>query len=239
MSGIKSIIGLVAGALALYWHKIDLDAEYQRKEKELAEERQEYLDELDKKDKIINPNGDANQPPVSIVGTVTMGGVNLNMLQIVLSIKNNSTIPVELEDWRCELYVGGYKSNAVLPATTLGITIPAGQTRDFRLYARGDVAFPYGTWKSVKNSLCKIANVGYIGAGAYIKADLIPAELDVEVVWDVEGEKQPAFIYNVPCAFSFPYTGWTVGVWTGYNAGNKAQNEASGSFWNDYYKANE
>lgn len=235
---IKSIIGLVAGAVGIYWYKQDLEAEYQELQKELQRQMQALVDDIAERDKIINPNGSTNQPPITIVGEVTMGGLTLNMLEIVLVLKNYGSVQVELKDWRCELSVGGIVSTRVIPSNLTGIIIPAGQTREFRLYARGDEAFP-GIYGTVKSSLAAILGKDRITANTYIPASKDPAELDIQVLWDVEGNEREFQMFNVPCSFSWPSSVWTVGAWTGYNAGKEKQQDKNPSYWEKYDTHNE
>lgn len=227
---IKSIIGLLAGVVGIYWYKQDLEAEYQERQKEQQRQMQALLDDIAERDKIINPNGSTNQPPVTIVGEVTMGGLTLNMLEIVLVLKNYGSVQVELKDWFCELSVGGIVSGRVFPANLSGVIIPAGQTREFRLYARGDEAFP-GVYGTVKSSLAAMLGQDKIKANTYIPATDSPAELDIQVLWDVEGNEREVQMFNVPCSFSWPFAGWTVGLWTGYNAGKEKQQAKNPSHW--------
>ena len=235
MGLLKTVIGLASGALGLHYYKLNLDAQFEEQRQALEKERQAYIDELAKKDKIINPNGDANTPPVTIVGAVHMGGLTLNMVEIELTIKNTSSIQVELEDWRCELSVGGIKSLVVIPSNIAGIIIPAGQTRTFRLYARGQMPFPRGLYNSVKDALEDMAIPPRpFKANFSLPASQKPAELDIAVLWNLEGETQEAYFYNVPCSFTYHYAGWTVGIWTGYNAGKEKQQAKNPSYWTKY-----
>lgn len=229
---VKSIIGILSGAVALFWYKSALDAEYNKLKKEFDKERQEYVDEIAERDAIINPNGSVNNPPVAIVGSVTMGGLTLNMLEIELTIKNYSDVDVELGDWRCRLTVGGVVSERVIPASLLRVKIPANKTRVVRLYARGDEAFPSSALiKEVKFGLLNGAS---LTKGTMIPAELTPAELDISVLWYWSGGEKEAHIFDVPCSFYYPYAGWTVGVWVGYNAGNKNQQDMNPSYWEKY-----
>lgn len=229
----KPIVSLIATVLVLHWYKRDLDVRYDEQQKQNQQYQQELVDIISEQEKIINPNGSADQPPVSIVGAVTMGGLTLNMLEIELTIKNNSKIQVEMADWRTELSVGGIKSIRVIPSNLASVIIPAGQTRVFRLYARGDEAFP-GNYKTVKDSLTAMMGKKQFGSNLYIPAKDKPAELDIAVLWDVEGNEKEAKIFNIPCSFQYPSAVWTVGTWTGYNAGKPKQQEKNPSYWDKY-----
>lgn len=229
---LKSIIGILASAAGVYWYKKVLDAEYEDRVEDLNAERQAYVDEIAKKDAIINPNGSSSQPPVSIVGSVTMGGLTLNMLEICLTIKNYSTVDVDLGDWRSVLTVGGVTSLRVFPSNLIRVNIPAGQTREIRLYARGDVAYPGAdVLKEVKRGLVGDSR---LSKGTMIPASKRPAQLDIDVLWYWSGGQEEAHIYNVPCSFYYPYAGWTVGQWVGYNAGKENQQDKNPSYWEKY-----
>lgn len=224
----KLAIGLIAGAAGLWYYKKQLDAEFEGKSKAFDEERQDYLDELAAKDKIINPNGSANQPPVSIVGSVTMGGYTLNQLEVNLDIKNNSSYEVILGDWRSVLTVGGVESTRVFPSNLLKVSIPANSTKSIRLYARGDMAFP-----RVYDEVIRGLGIDKLTRGLHISADKMPASLDVEVLWYWKGGKEEARIYNIPCSFDWPYAAWTPGAYEGYNAGREKQQKMNPSYWTE------
>lgn len=235
----NNFIALIAAGFAFYFysqkqkedHKKDLEAS--RKEQEA--EREYYDEQIKELQNKIDPNGNIHQPPVSITGEVIMGGLTLNQLEINLIIANTSKdVNVELVDWRCEISVGGIVSQRVFPSNINGIIIPKNQKRVFKLYARGDEAFPGGLYKSVKESLLNIANIASWKKGLDIPFTSRPAELDIKVLWDVEGNREETQFFNVPCSFYWPYAGWTVGGYVGYNAGKKNQQKMNPSYWEIY-----
>lgn len=224
----KVLIGLAAGAAGLLYYKKQLDAEYEAASKRFDEERQQYLDEIAAREEIINPNGTATQPPVSIIGSVTMGGYTLNQLQIDLDIKNYGSYDVELGDWRSVLTVGDIESSRVFPSNLIKVVIPAGKTKTIRFYARGDQAFP-GIYDHVIRGL----GIDKLQKGLHIEAKDVPASLDIEVLWYWKGGKEEARFYDVPCSFDWPYAAWVPGRKEGYNAGREKQQKMNPSYWTE------
>lgn len=88
----------------------------------------------------------------------------------------------------------------------------------------------------VRRGLAEILGTGgtRVPSGTEIPASEHAAELDIAVLWNWEGGQEEAEFYNVPCSFSYPYTGWTVGKWVGYNAGSENQQEKNPSYWVQY-----
>lgn len=229
---IKSIIGLVASGLAVWWYKQDLEAEYQSKLDELAEDRQYYLDEMAELEAKVNPNGSAHQAPLAITGTVRFGGLTLNQLEVELSVKNYSDHNVEIGDIQSRLWVGNIRSERVIPSNNGNWIIPAGKTVRIRLYARGDVAYP-NEYKSVKENLCRLAGISKIKDKTTISLSHEPAFLDIQYLWLSSVADEECFVFDVPCDFEYKFAGWTVGGYAGYNAGNKNQQKKNPSHWVD------
>lgn len=231
---VKSFISLLAGGVALYFYKQKIDDEYQRKQQELEDERQYYLDEIAKAESKANPNGTADQAPLAITGTVRFGGLTLNQLEVWLNIKNYGSNSVEIGDIRSELYVGGIYSGFVKPSNIGRWIIPANTTKRIRLYARGDVAFPNGEYKNVKRALCQLAGIDRIKDGTAISVNKVPAELDIDYLWYWSGGQEECTAFDVPCDFEYKFAGWTVGGYEGYNAGDQKQQERNPSYWTKY-----
>lgn len=231
---LKSIITLVASGLAVYFYKKDLDEKYAAQQEQFEKERQYYLDEIAKAENKANPNGNADQAPLAITGTVRFGGLTLNQLEVWLNIKNYSSNSVEIGDIRSELYVGGIYSGFVKPSNIGRWVIPANGTKRIRLYARGDVAFPDGEYKNVKRALCALAGIDKIKDGTIISVSKVPAELDIDYLWYWPGGHDECHHFDVPCDFEYKFAGWTVGGYEGYNAGRKNQQEKNPSEWTKY-----
>lgn len=228
---IKNIIGLLAGGLAVYWYKQELDAEYQELRKQAEDLNNVLLDELAEAKAKVNPNGSADQAPLVMTGTVRFGGLTLNQLEVWLNIKNYSDHKVEIGDIQSRLWVGNTRSERVIPSNNGNWVIPAGGTIRVRLYARGDVAYPNGDHKQVKNNLCRIAGISKIKDGAIISLKKEPALLDLQYLWNWSGGETECFVYDVPCDFEYRFAGWTVGGYEGYNAGNENQQKRNPSYW--------
>ena len=235
---IKSIIGLLAGCFALYWHKQDLDDQYAKKTAELESDRQYFLDKLADAESKVNPNGNVNQAPLVITGSVRFGGLTLNQLEVWLNVNNYSDHQVDIGDVRSELYVGGYHSNVVKPSNNGRWIIPAKSSVRIRLYARGNVAFPDGKYKYVKRVLAPLCGSSgtTIPTNSVIPVTLVPAQLDVDYLYYWHGGQEPCHAFDVPCDFEYRFAGWTVGSYEGYNAAREDQQEKNPSFWPDYYK---
>lgn len=231
---LKSIIALVAGGLAVYYYKKDFEEQYAALQKENQENNQYFLDEMAKLQNKINPNGNSDQAPLAITGTVRFGGLTLNQLEVWLNIKNYSNISVEIGDIRSELYVGGIYSGFVKPSNIGRWVIPANSTKRIRLYARGDMAFPDGEYKNVKRALCALAGIDRIKDGTIISVSKVPAELDIDYLWYWPGGYVECHHFDVPCDFEYKFAGWTVGGYEGYNAGRKNQQEKNPSEWTKY-----
>lgn len=233
---LRNIITLVASGLAVYFYKKQADAAIQDQKKAFEDERQYYLDQIAETENKYNPNGNANQAPLSISGTVRFGGLTLNQLEVWLNIKNDSGSSVEIGDIRSELYVGGIYSGFVKPSNIGRWVIPANSTKRIRLYARGDVAFPGGEYNNVKRALCALAGIDKIRDNTFIALSKKPAELDIDYLWYWAGGSEECHVFDVPCEFEYKFAGWTVGGYEGYNAGRKNQQEMNPSYWEQYDK---
>lgn len=231
---LKSVISLIATGAAVWFYKQSLEAEYKEKEAQLQKDREYFLDELAEAESKINPNGNSNEAPLAITGTVRFGGLTLNQLEVWLHIKNYSSNEVEIGDIRSNLWVGWKRSERVKPSNGGVWKIPAGKTLKIRLYARGDIAYPNGDHKEVKRNLCSIAGISKIKDNTVISIDKLPAELDLQYLWYWKGGYEECVVFDVPCDFEYRYAGWTVGGYDGYNAGREKQQDRNPSYWEKY-----
>ena len=228
---------LLAGGIAFLKYKKDSDKEYQEREKEYQKNTQAYLDKIDKLEDRINPNNDNGERlPVDITAEMKIGGGWLNQIEIVLHFFNRSSVEVELEDFRTELTIGGYQSLTVFPSNTASVKIPAGKKRDFILYKEDDYTFR-GSHKEPYKALSMMAGQkdGTIPKGYVFAEYLYPAELNMAFLWIWKGGQEACTVYNLPCKVTFMGDNWGVNYdWVGYNAGNKAHQEANPSYWTKY-----
>lgn len=203
-----------------------------KKNEDLREDNQELVDK-------VNPNENEHQPDLTITGTMTTGGTYFTHNMIVLHITNNSAIDVEIGDFKCDLYMAGYKSFVLQPANIAQVVIKPGKTVDFKLYARGgqstqSVWDVWSAFENMINSDPELLAIQPAGEPAKIPVKWSPIELDIAFLWFWKGGYERVNVYNVPCAWDHPFLAWTVGSpWVGYN---RAADKAAGSLWNEIEK---
>lgn len=229
---IRNIISLAAGAIALYFYKKSVDNTLAEKQLESQQYIDMLLDQIEEmKDKYNTSDDNA---PVTMSCTVKMGGITLNQLEIWLNIRNNSSSMVEIGDFRGRLFVGGIRSERVIPGNISRYKIPANSTIRVRLYARGDVAYP-NDYNEVRRMLTPLFGGSGISIpnGTVIPLSKSPVYLDVQYLWYWSGGEEECFSY-IPGEFVYKYASWTVGSNAGYNAGRENQQDKNPSYWQKY-----
>lgn len=210
------------------------DQDYKTKyedEKQRNEQLQNAVDELEDK---VNPNTNEHQPNLSITSIMQSGGLTLSHNSIELVIRNNSSIDVELGDFRCDLYLAGVKSLKLMPANNGQIVIGANKTVTYKMYARGGEAIQdVGEVKRMLNKMLGDDKKKF-STNTFIPIQMKPVELDVACFWFWKGNDEKLVFYNVPGSFKYRYDGWTVGTpWVGYNAASESQRKNNPSLWDD------
>ena len=230
---------ITLGVLAFGAYKINSrNRESEEYKSQLEDAKDKYNDLLKQNEVLINkidPNKNEHQPDITITGAMKTGGLTYTHNRIILYITNNSSIDVEIGDFKCDLYMAGFKSLLLQPANINQVVIKPGKTVEFTLYAKGGKAISnvgdvkddyYGLIKS-DTYLMDL----YMQRGFYIPYEYAPVELDMAFLWFWKGGYEQVRVYNVPCSFEYGGAVWTVGLpWKGYN---RASSKAAGSLWND------
>lgn len=225
MDKTKTIIGLLSGVIGLFFYKLGLDDDYKKKLKELESDKRYYLDLIDDLEGKVNPNSD-EQMPFTIVPYVNISGGDLENIDIVLRITNNSTSLQELGDFRSTLTVGGYLFELVMPSNNKRISIAAGRTVDFHLYNGDDDPFPDDTAYEIIKALdpLKVPKVFDI--------DKYAAIMDIDFLWFWKGGNEEKHLFDVPCHLTM-YGNFEMSD-VGYNAGDEDDQEDNPSLWTKY-----
>lgn len=220
---------LVLGALAYGVYKIytrknesEDDSFYKSKYEDEKEKNADLRKENEELYNKIDPNETEHQPDLVITGAMQSGGLTYTHNMFILYITNNSEIDVEIGDFKCDLYMAGYKSLLLQPANINQVVVKPGKTHAFKLYARGGRAI--NEVKEVNNEWSQL------DMGKNIPVEYAPVELDIAFLWFYKGGYEQVRVYNVPCSFEYKGAGWTVSApWVGYN---RAKNQEAGSLWN-------
>lgn len=226
---------IAAGAVGFYLYKKDVDERIRKQEEDQQKILADMLDKVQEAEDKVNPNGSANQAPITMSATVKMGGITLNQLEVWLNIRNNSNAPVEIGDFRSRIFVGGVRSERVMPSNISHFIIPANKIVRVRLYARGDVAYP-NNYNEVRRLLAPLCGSSGISIPNYttIPLEKSPVELDIQYLWYWKGGEEECVNYDVKGDFMYRFATWTVGSYEGYNAGNKNQQQRNPSYWEKY-----
>lgn len=214
---IKGIIGLLAGGLAIYWYKQELDARYR---KEWADQQEEYLDVIEDLEGRINPDNDAaDRIPLSIKPLMNIGDTDMQEIDLQLVIENKSDVPIEIEDFRCFLYIGGYSADNLTPSNTSGIYIAPRSKVNFILY-RNDWP-PFGS-----SALESAAFAGR--SNCYI---------DLYFLWKVADYTEEVKKFKIPVSATYMGDKWNASKpYIGFNANDKGDREDNDSYWYKYDK---
>lgn len=232
---IRNIISLAAGAVALYFYKKSVDdtlAEKQLENQQYIDMLLEQLAETQAKYGVEDADN-----PVTMSCTVKMGGITLNQLEVWLNIRNNTDSTVEIGDIRGRLFIGGIRSERVIPSNISHYKINANSTIRVRLYARGDVAYP-NNYNEVRRALAPLC--GSYGVkipnGTVIGIEKLPVSLDLQYLWYWSGGEEECIDRDIPGEFVYKFASWTVGSTEGYNAGRENQQGKNPSYWTKYDK---
>lgn len=212
---IKGFIGLLAGGLAMYWYKQELDARYRD---ELAKSQAEYLDVINELEDKVNPdNDDADRIPLSIKSFMNIGDTNLREIDLQLVIENKSDIPIEIGDFRCFLYIGGYLADKLVPSNVSKIYIAPRSKFNFILYRKN--------WKPFDSSALEL--VAFHGrSNSYI---------DLSFLWYVADGQTEIVKHKIPVSTTYMGDGWNaITPYIGYNAAVVSEREDNESYWYKY-----
>ena len=209
---IKGIIGLLAGGLAIYWYKQELDARYR---KEWADQQNEYLDVIEDLEDRINPDNDAaDRIPLIIKPLMNIGDTDLQEIDLQLVLENKSDVPIEIEDFRCFLYIGGYSADYLTPSNTSGIYIAPRSKVNFILY-RND-------WPPFSSSALESAAF-YGRSNCYI---------DLFFLWKVADYTEEVKKYKIPVSTTYMGDKWNASKpYIGFNANDNGDREDNKSYW--------
>lgn len=220
MSGIKSIIGLVAGALGLYWYKRNLDAEYEQRQKELDQERQDYIEDIEELEDELYLNNE--ETPIRFTGKIDIGGGKIDHLKITLTAYNETDRVVSIGDFRCGLTIEGIESLFVKPSNITTLNIQPNSSVDFVLYKDNWNPYPSGVYQSLHDAIVGKKS----GTSAY---------LNISFLWYVANEKEECFVRNLKLSVSWMGNNWHVGKpFVGYNACDKDSQKENPSHWTKY-----
>lgn len=232
----SKIIGLISAAAAVYFY-----TKTEEQEDQLEREREDHetyvnqlLEDNQKLEDTVNPNGSAEQAPVVFTATVRQGGVTLNQTEIILNCTNTANYAVEIGDFQAYLWLANVRSLKCIPANISAITIQANQTVSFRLYSReGIIIQDYVDCKKRLNMLFDGKNSSFMRANTYIPQTKTPVQLDMQYIWYGKNFEEKCYVYDVPGSYRWKYSSWVHGTNAGYNAADKKQQEKNPSDWVD------
>lgn len=215
----KSIIALVAGALGLYWYKLNLDAQKKQQDEELAKDRKEYQDEIDK---LENELGLDDMTPLSFTGKIDIGGGKIDHIKISLRAYNNTNNVVRFGDFRCSLIIEGIESLLLKPANITDFAIQPNSYVDFVLYKDNYNPYPSGVYQSLYDAIS-------------FKKNATSAYMNMSFLWYVANEKEECFVKNLKLDVNWQGTNWHVGKpYIGYNACDEEAQKSNPSHWTKY-----
>lgn len=212
---IKGIIGLLAGGLAIFWYKQELDSKYRD---EWSKHQKGYLDTIEDLENRINPDNDAaDRIPLIIKPLMNIGDTDLQEIDLQLVIENKSDVPIEIEDFRCFLYIGGYFADRLTPSNTSGIYIAPRSKVNFILY-RND-------WYPFSSS--GLESSAFPGrSNCYI---------DLYFLWKVAGYTEEVKKFKIPVSTTYMGDKWNASKpYIGFNANDKSEREDNESHWYKY-----
>lgn len=241
---LKKIIGLIAGGLALYWYKQDLEKQYNDDLDRVKTENEDYVRDLLKENEnlenIVNPDGNAEQAPVVFTAAMRQGGVTLNQTEIILTCNNTADYLVEIGDFQAVMWIAGIKSLKCIPANVGEIKIPAKSSMQFRLYASGGIVIQdYVSCKRALNIMARGKDTSVMKSNTYIPLEAAPVVMNLQYLWYWKGGEVACFDYDVPCSYRWKYAGWVHGTKAGYNAAKENQTENSGTYWKNQEEIDE
>lgn len=212
---IKGFIGLLAGGLAIYWYKQELDARYRD---ELAKSRAEYLDVINELEDKVNPdNDDADRIPLSIKPLMNIGDTDLQEIDLQLVLENKSDIPIEIGDFRCFLYIGGYLADKLVPSNVSKIYIAPRSKFNFILY-RND-------WKPFDSSSLESA----------VFPNKTNCYIDLSFLWYVANDQIEIIKHKISVSATYMGDKWNASTpYIGYNAAVVREREDNESYWYKY-----
>lgn len=242
----NKIIGLASAALSLWFYKKTKD-EVNAAREEIEEERKnhadyvnELLSENERLEDKVDPNKNANQPPVTITATMRVGGQMLEAKEIVLNITNTSNIALTLKDFQAHIWVCGYMADLCVPSNVNSIRIPAKTTMEFRMYAEyGKMFSNYVDVKRALNKMYDGKNSTFMRAGMFIPVDKAPVVMNLQFLWVGSTFEDECFVYNIPGSYRWKYAGWTEGADAGYNAVNPKSRYLDDTYWNNTDEIND
>lgn len=212
---IKGIIGLLAGGLAIYWYKQELDAKYRE---EMDNQREEYLEIIEDLEDKVNPGNEAgDRIPLGIKPLMNMGDTDLQEIDLQLVIENKSDIPIEIGDFRCFLYIGGYLADKLVPSNISRLYIAPKSKVNFILY-RNDW-HPFGS--------SALESAAFSGkSNCY---------LDLSFLWYVADNKTEVIMSKLPISATYMGNKWNASTpYIGYNAAVVSEREDNESYWYKY-----
>ena len=212
---IKGIIGLLAGGLAIYWYKQELDAKYS---KEWADQQKGYLDTIEDLENRINPDNDAaDRIPLIIKPLMNIGDTDLQEIDLQLVLENKSDVPIEIEDFRCFLYIGGYSTDYLTPSNTSRLYIAPRSKVNFILY-RND-------WPPFSSSALESA--AFPGRSK--------CYIDLFFLWKVADYTEEVKKYKIPVSTTYMGDKWNASKpYIGFNANDNGEREDNESYWYKY-----
>lgn len=231
---LKSIIGLLASGLAVYFYRKDLNGELEKERKDHLDYVNQLLSEKERLEDKIDPNKNASAPPVTITATMRVGGQMLEAKEIVLNITNNSDINLTLQDFQAHMWVCGYMADRCVPSNITSIRVPARKTVEFRMYAEyGQMFSNYVDVKRALNKMYDGKNSTFMRAGMFIPLEKAPVVMNLQFLWVGSSFEDECYVYDVPGSFRWKYAGWTEGKDAGYNAANTRSGELDYTYWDD------
>lgn len=212
---LKKNIGLLAGVLAVYWFKQEVDAKHRD---ELNDQREEYLEIIEDLETKVNPGNDSgDRIPLVIKPLMNIGDTDLQEIDLQLVIENKSDIPIEIGDFRCYLYIGGYLADRLVPSNVSRVYIAPKSKFNFILY-RND-------WHPFSTSALESA--------AFINKS--NCYLDLNFLWYVSDSETEVMISKLPISATYVSNKWNASTpYIGYNAAVVSEREDNESHWYKY-----